>query len=206
MKKIVCLLLALTLVFAFVSCNEQEEDPDKAFFEAVAATNPTKIKTLTYYTVTGESTPLAGEYETVIMDTGFVFDYSFQRYATLEDAEDENTVINGNIVTESGKLYFKDGKYSFDNENWFVEAPDVAMSRINLNISKDTLGEYEINDAKTNVTATLSAEAAETLLGIKLAASSDVVVSISTNGTYLTLVTVSYSTANASVTITTSYS
>ncbi len=205
MKKIVCLMLALTLMFAFISCNDdgETESPDKAFFEAVAATKPSKIKTQTYYTL-GENSPLNGDYTTVITETGFVFEYSYQRYATLDDAGKEN--LKGNIVTESGKIYFKDNQYSFDNENWFSETPDVNMASIKLNISPEALGEYEINDAKTKVSATLTADAAEALLGIKLAAASDVSVSIETNGKYLTLVTVTYTTANATVVINTSYS
>ncbi len=204
MKKIICLLLALTCVFAFASCNE-DENPDKAFFDIVNASEPTRIKTLTAYAV-GEDDPLNGTYETVINDDGVVFNYSFQRYATIEDAENPDLEIDGNVVTESGKVYYKDGRYSTDNENWFSEAPDVAASAITLNLSLETLTEYELNDAKTTLTATLSADEAEAVLGVKLSADGDIALSVSTNGTYLTRVSVEYKTANATVTINTSYS
>lgn len=203
MKKLVCLILAFCCVFLLASCSE--EDPDQAFFDAIDATNPTKIITIADYTPEGADT-LTSTYDTTVNENGFTFEYTYKRYATLEDADNEDIVIDGNVVTESGRIYYKDGKYSTDNENWFSEAPSAVTSQLKLNISKQTLGDYEINDAKTKLTVVLDAEAAEALLGISISASSDVTVTISTNGTYLTRVSISYSTENAEVVMNTSYS
>ena len=209
MKKIVCLILALCCIFSMVSCfgGGDDENPDKAFFDAVAASKPTQIKTLTYYTEEGKD-PLNGTFETTILneDGDFTFVYSYVRIATLEDAENGDVVINGNRATVSGTVYYKNGKYSTDGEVWFSKAPSAMEKQLKLELDREKLGEYEMNDSKTTLTATLSPEAAAEVLGIVIEADSDIVITVSTNGTYLTRVTVSYTKGAANVTINTSYS
>jgi beta-glucanase (GH16 family) len=73
-----------------------------------------------------------------------------------------------------------------------------------IHLSK--LGDYEMNDAKTTLTATLTVEKAAEVLGMTLNATSDVVITVSTNGTYLTRVSIEYTKGEASVRIDTSYS
>ena len=213
MKKILSLILALTCVFSCVfslaSCddgNENGENADKVFFDAVANSRATEIKTLTYYTVEGEE-PFNGSYETSIKANGdFTFAYSFTRKANLEDADNPDVKLEGDRATLEGTVYYENGQYSYDKVTWFAEAPAVTGNHPKLNLDKDKLGEYEMNDAKTKLTATLSAEAAAEILGMTLEATSDVVIVISTNGTYLTRISVSYDKGAAKVKIDTSYS
>jgi hypothetical protein len=214
MKKILCLILALSCIFsctlAFTSCDDgkggESQDPDKAFFDAVADSRASEIKTLTYYTIEGQD-PFNGTYETSIKANGdFTFKYKFTRIATLDDADNPDVVIEGNRATLSGTVYYSAGQYSYDQENWFTEAPAVTVNHPKLNLDKEKLGEYEMNEAKTSLTATLSAEDAQAVLGLEIDATSDVVIKISTNGTYLTLVSISYEKGDAKVRVDTSYS
>ncbi len=205
MKKIVCLLLAITCVFCFASCGGEEVDPDQIFFDTVASSTPERIKTLTSYTVEGEE-PLNGTFETAKNGDGFVFSYSYQRYAELKDASNPDITVEDGIASAEGRVYYENGRYSKDRETWFSESPAVMAGKIDLNLDKEALGSYVMNEEKTSLTATLTAEAAEAVLGIKLTGAGDVTVTVSTNGTYLTRVLVSYYTENAYVTINTSYS
>lgn len=226
MKKIICLILALCCIFSttllFASCDKGGdvapqgpatggEDPDKVFFDTVAKSKATEIKTITYYTYlteSGDEVSFNGTFETSIAANGdFVFAYTYQRIATFEDIGDPLVKIDGNIATVGPlNLYYSNGKYSYDNENWFVEAPAVTNEQPKLNLTKEALGTYLINDAKTSVTATLTPEAAAAVLGMTIDATSDVVIQITTNGSYLTRLTVSYEKGDARVKIDTSYS
>ena len=63
-----------------------------------------------------------------------------------------------------------------------------------------------INDSKTSITATLSAEAAKAVLGMEISATGDVVIVVSTNGSYLTRLTVTYESDDGRYKIDSSYS
>ncbi len=187
------------------------EDPDKAFFDVVAASKATEIMTLTFYTYInedGEEKTFNGSFKTSIKENGdFTFDYTYNRVAKFEDVNDPFVTIDGNIATIGPRtVYFSNGRYSHDNVNWFVEAPAVTENQPKLNISKELLGSYTINDTKTKLTATLTPEAAAAILGMSIDATSDVVIEIRTNGSYLTGLTVSYENDSARFKIDTSYS
>ena len=81
MKKIICLLLALTCVFTLFSCKK-DKDLEK-FVELVEASKPTKITTLTYYTVSG--TVYKGNYETVFDGENFEMNYSYERKKSVSE-------------------------------------------------------------------------------------------------------------------------
>lgn len=214
MKKILSLILALSCIFSclfvITSCddgNEEAVDPDKAFFDVVAASKATQIKTLTYYTAEGEKEPFNGRFETSIKPNGdFTFEYSFTRVALPTDAFDSTAVIEGNRATFSDTVEYKAGKYYSKDGTELPGLPADAQVQPKLNLSRDLLGEYEINEAKTSITTTLSVEEAEAVLGIKLKATSDVVIKISTNGSYLTLVSITYEIGTSKVRVDTSYS
>lgn len=213
MKKILSLILALscvfTCIFAMSSCNKGNEgagDPDKAFFDAVAASKATEIKTLTYYTVEGEE-PFNGRFETSIKENGdFTYSYSYTEVAKLENVGDPTATIDGNRVTFADVIEYKGGRYYSADGTELPGIPADAEKQPKLNLSKDLLGEYVMNDTKTSLTATLSPQEAEAVLGVALGATSDVVIKISTNGTYLTLVSISYEKDTAKCRIDTSYS
>lgn len=201
MKKIVCLILALCCASFLFACNDNGgEAADQAFFNIIDASVPTKITTLTNYTGEGFE-PLNGQFTTVMKEDGFEFTYSYERFATVEDAAESNE------VTVEGLVIYKNGLYSVDGGlSWSAVAPSVDAMGYSLNASAETLGEYTISADGTELTTVLSAEAAKALLGMEIKATSDVEVTIKTNGKYLTRVMVYYTTDYADVSIETSYS
>jgi len=201
MKKIVCLILALCCASFLFACNDGGgEGADAAFFNMINSSEPTKITTLSNYAGDGFE-PLNGQYTTIMTEDGFEFSYSYERFATVEDAADSNE------VTVEGTVIYKDGLYSTDGgANWSAEAPDVDAMGYALNASAETLGSYTISGDGTELTTTLTVEQAKALLGMEIKASGDVEVVIKTNGKYLTRVMVYYTTEYADVSIETSYS
>lgn len=195
MKKIICLIIALTCVFGLISCGEEKAD---GFIKLVNDSAPTKITTLT--SVNDGEEILNGKYETVIDGQNSEMSYRYERYATVEEAAENY------IKTVEGTVYYRNGLYSEDGENWVAATPDAATKQVALNLNSKYLGSYTIsNDGKT-LTTTVTSEQAEKLLGVKVNASDDQVsITVVHNGTYLSTVTVAYTTATASVTIDTSY-
>ncbi len=195
MKKIICLLIALTCVLGLISCSA---DPAEAFVDLVNASKPTKITTLTSIN-DGEET-LTGKYETVIDGQNSEMSYRYDRYATVEDAADSY------IKTVEGTVYYKNGLYSEDGVNWGAETPDAVASQVALKLDVKLLGNYTISKDGKTLTTTVTSEQAEKLLGVDVHAADDkVFVTVVHNGKYLSTVTVAYTTATASVTIDTSY-
>ena len=180
---------------------------DSAFFDVVEESKSTEIKTLTYYTVEGVGT-FTGTYTTTMLGSegDFKLEYSYTRIATLEDLNASGVTIEGNIATVSGTVNYKAGKYSTDGLTWFEQAPAVTENQPKLNLDSKKLGDYVINEDKTSITATLTAAEAAEVLGVAIDASSDVVITVSTNGTSLNRLTVTYTNGTTKVRIDTSYS
>lgn len=193
MKRFICLLLAIVCVLGLASCGGSELAD---FNELVKGSAPTTIKTIT--TVVGEEV-LNGVYVTDIDGDDFDFTYSYERYATVDDNADSY------IVTVDGVVYYKDGKFSEDGENWSASAPSVDMQKIDLLIDEKNFTEYTLSaDGKTLV-ATFSADASEAVLGRKISATGDITMTVKTNGIYLTFIYISYESEVGLVTVDTSY-
>ena len=201
MKKIICLLLALTCVFALFSCGEDKSL--ETFINLVEGSSPTRITTQTYIPREGDI-PLEGEFITEIDGENFTLTGSYMRPATLEDMASSNT------VTVPVQIYYKDGKYSVDNENWTTSVPDEATMQVKFNLDPAYLGNYVISqDGKTLITS-LSAENAKEVLGLEITSLvGEVSLTVSNNGTYLTGLTIMYTItingAESQVVIDTSY-
>ena len=189
MKKIICLLLALTCVFTFMSCSDKDLD---ALVEIIDASSPTKITTLTTYQYGSQT--FTGKFTTEIAESNSVTDYRYQRYAVLGDADKEGVTVDGNIATVSGKVYYKNGKFSEDGENWFAEAPDTSVVMMHLALSEDYLGDYTITDDGMTLNASgLNKEAVKAILGIDVSVNdAGASLTIKTNGNYITGLSVSY--------------
>jgi hypothetical protein len=201
MKKIVCLVLALVFAFSFVSCGE---DGAEAFISIAKSSQPTVIITQTSYN--DGDVNFAGRFKTTISETETVMEYTYQRYATIEEgvlADDPE----GYIKTVEGVVYVKDGKYSTDGENWFVELPDDGVLQVKLNLTVKNLGKYEISKDGKTLKTNITAEDAEAILGISVPATEDGVnLEIVHDGTLLRSISVTYATETAeSVSIETSY-
>ena len=196
MKRLICVVLAIASVFALVSCGDGDL---KEFLEVVESTTPTTVKTLT--TIATDDEILNGVYTTKLNGDDFDFEYSYERYATVEDEAETY------IVTVEGVVYYKDGKYSEDGENWFVNKPSAIPQQFSLNIDKDLFTEYTINADKTSLIATISPENAEAVFGTgnAIAATGNITLAVKTNGIYLTSVSVIYDSSFGRVSVDTSY-
>jgi hypothetical protein len=199
MKRIISILLAIICVFSLASCGEADD-----VISIVNSSRPTKITTQTTYNT--ENDKLVGSFVTTINGSDSELVYEYQRYATVEEGVAEDNP-DEYIKTLSGTVYYKDGKYSTDNENWTTEAPDATTMQVKLNLTEKNLGKYTVSKDGKTLTATTTAEKASKILGVSISATADVKIVIKHDGTSLRSISVSYSTENAEyVEISTSYS
>lgn len=196
MKKILCLALLLVCAFSFFSCAGATD----AFIEVVNTSKPTKIVSITHFKPAGEAA-LEGEFITTVKEDMITFEFEYQRFAEIAPGATDR------VETVKGTVYYKDGKYSTDGENWFTEAPEVGLGHIGLNLTPANLGDFTITKDQRTLFTTLTAEQAQALLGINVISVDEngVYLTIDTNGTKLVKTSVSYSTGNAEVSIETSY-
>lgn len=199
MKKLICLLLALVCSVALFSCGGSDVPAPLAL---AAEAEPTRITTLVSYTskVNDEDVKLNGNYQMEVNGSDSIFTYSYERMATIQEAND------GDIKTIAGKIYYKDGQYSTDGEEWESEAPTAI--RMNLNLKAEYLTDVTVSEDTQTLTAKVSGENIKNVLGIEnLGAKGDVSITVKTNGVHLTEVDVAYTTSSdAAVTVRTSYS
>ena len=196
MKKIICLILALACVFSLFSCGNVN-----SFIDIVNESAPTKILTVT--SLNDGERKLTGRFETLIDGSDFELSYSYQRYTVPGENPDPESLL----TTEEGVIYYKDGKYSKDGENWVTEIPDAATQQVKLAFDKKNLGDYKISKDGKTLTASVTSEQAEAMLGINVGATDVVEITIKHDGTYLRSIEIYYVTANAeAITISTSYS
>ena len=209
MKKIICLLLAMVTVFAFVSCGEPCEvhvddnsdgkcdvceidyvSPENVIFNMVAASNPTTVKTVTEASFDGVS--YIGVYDTVIYEDGS-FTYSFNQQRPVHIDED----IDEPYVTEEGTVGYENGVYTLNGEA-VVGAPDVAYMNIKAAINKTNITNFKVDSTGRELTATINAEACKAIFGINVNAES-ISLTVKTNGVRLHQVILSYEDANGVV-------
>lgn len=194
MKRLISILLAIACVFALSSCG----DGTNALAELVANANPSAIKTLT--TVITADEVFHGTYLTTVEEDGFTFDYNYERYADVADAADSY------IAVVEGRVYYKDGKYSEDGENWSVENPGVDYQSVTLNLDEENFTDYILSTDQTSLIATFTSDNSELVLGRKIAATGDITLIVKTNGVYLTTISISYTNELGEVRVDTSYS
>ena len=140
-----------------------------------------------------------GTYLTTIEEDGFRFDYSYERYADVSEA------LDNYIETVEGSVYYKDGKYSEDGENWSLAQPTVDNYAVVLNINEANFDDYILSEDGKTLIATFSSEKSELVLGRKISASAEITMVVKTNGVYLTTISISYLSELGEVRIDTSY-
>ena len=218
MKKIICLLVALVMMFAMVSCGEQcaencvdenedgkcdvcgfdYENPGVAILKMVAEANPTSIKTVTG--VSSDGAGYTGVYETTIYSANhFVYEYEYERAKSPFEEGDEA------VAVEKGELVYKDGSYVL-NGVAVSGAPDVAYLDIKSEINAENIGKYTVDKTGRVLTATLTSEACQKIFGINPGAE-NVTLTLKTDGIRLAQIDITYTNAaNVVVSIQTSYS
>ena len=201
MKKIISLLLAIICVFTLFSCGD--ESPIDGFTKIVSSSEPTKIITLTSYN-DGDNL-LTGSYETQFYGADFMMVYNYQSYAVpAPDANPDEFIAN-----YEGKIYYHEGLYSVDEgATWTTGTPNESAMQVKFDLGAVELKDFTISKDKKTLTATVSAEEAEKILGVKVASTEDgVKIEVVHDGKNLRQIRVSYSTENATlVSLETSYS
>ncbi len=193
MKKIMCLTLVIACALLLFACA----NPANALVEVVNNSSPTKIVTNTYYTAGKDK--LVGTFTSYIAEDSVTLDYEYQYYAPVAPG-------NERIDTKDGTVTYKDGKYSTDGDSWFAESPTGSLTDVGLNLDLKKLGSYELLDNGRTLEAVLTVEEAKEVLGLNISATEDgITLTVETNGTKITMLTVSYATENANVVIKTSY-
>ena len=200
MKKTLSLLLALLMlvscVLAMVSCRKS------AIYELAANSAPTVIVTAVDY-IDADGTQLIGDYTMSIEGDNSIFEFLYQRYRLPEDGVADDTYEM--IKEKKGTIYYKDGAYSTDGDEYEAEAPTAIQLRFNLD--KDYLKDVSISEDDTVLTAKISPENAKHVLGTDLKAAGDISITVKTNGVNLTMVFVECVAVNgATVSVRTSYS
>lgn len=209
MKKIVCLLLLITCLFTVCSCDNLGfldglggivpggGEEVLSIPEIVANSKPATVNTLVSYT--GEDV-LEGSYVTKTDGTYSVFEYEYDRYATVAE------MSHSRIKTVSGKVYYKDGMVlTSEGEGW-VSSEINQIVDFSLRIDESNFETYKLSKDRKTLTGTVTSENSERVLGANIAANGVISVEIVTNGTYLYYIYLSYTSANgAAVTISTSY-
>lgn len=201
MKKLLCLILTLALfagsAFALASCKEKEKD----IYDLASELNATKTVTFVEYkTASGDE--LNGEYVMEVSGSNSKFTYSYDRYRTADELIADNT--NERIKTITGAVYCKDGKYSGDGVVW---GSSPVATDLKFNITAENLVNATVSEDGHELVAEITPEKAEATLGVALDAEGNISLTVTSNGTYLTGVTISCTTkSGASMTIRTSYS
>lgn len=234
MKKVICLLLVFVCSLTIFGCGgetadikepeanppaqapaetpEGEKEPiastttvgdkDKAFFLLVEKSNPNVITTRSITQDKTNKVSYEGMFKTYVY--GNDANKTEYRYEKMKELSPDD-VGNGMKDSTEGVIYYANGKYSVDNSTWITGYPDVDILQVKLDLSAEKLGSYKIDNDGTTLTTTVTADAAEDILGVKVDAVGGVSITIKTNGTSLWKVNVSYQTLVAKVTIETTY-
>ena len=200
MKKIACLLLMFILAFSMVSCGGSSDGGSEsrdAILEIAASAKPTKITTVSAYVI-NDTEVYNGFYTMTVEGNDSIFDFSYERRATVAEQAD------GMKVTVEGVVYYKDGLYSRDGEEWDSEAPSAI--ELDFNLDAALLDTYTVATNGNSLTATVTGENIKKVLGSQLGVDGAVTVTVITNGTYLSRIEVEYKTAGgATVSVDTTY-
>lgn len=201
MKKIISMILVLCFAFALFSCNKNKDSEIDGIANIVNSSNPTKIVTIVNYNV--GDTALVAEYITQKdSESGkSQFDYQYQRKAI--PGQDE--LSNESIKTVSGTVYC-DAEGNLSGSN-FDAGSATGYLPYSLSINESRLSSYEFSEDGKILDAKVAASEAVRVFGSEISAEGDISLKITTNGTYLYNVEISYvaKDTGAAVSIRTSY-
>lgn len=200
MKAFIILLLVFAILSGIGVGSYYAVYGPKDVYDIAESSKPTKITTeVSYSTMEGDS--LSGFYVTKVDGNDTVFEYTYDRLYTPAESIADGT--NERIKTVEGVIYYRDGVYYGDEEEW-KPGTGTAMD-LQFNLKKRLLKDIELNEDETVLTAKITPENAVEVLGTDLKAIDDIDIVVETNGVNLTMVTVSCDTQLGSVTIRTSY-
>lgn len=193
MKKIIALLIAITCVFAMVSCGETGIDLT-AFKDAVAATNPTSVEIET--SLETELGALEGSFNVTYAEDGSaVIEYSYEQFNELTDSANVTEIkktITGTVNVGA------DGSYSDGGE---LVGSVSAAGGFTINLDSNKMKDCEVNG--NVLTATVEAANTQAVLGVAIAY--DVTVTLTKGETSLVSLTLVYVTDAGQATVTCEY-
>lgn len=189
MKKIICLLLVVACAAFMFACGSDDAFSEKEFFGMIEESEPTGI-TVKTRTTRPNGVSYDGYYKTTITEDGFVFDYEYQQ-RNEQFVEGESSV-----ETVTGQVTYQDGRYIVDGES-VAAAPNVAYMNIKLDITADNVGDYKASKDQKSITSTISKDNVKAIFGADIDAN-EAELKVTTNGTYLTKVDLTYTTADGS--------
>ncbi len=201
MKKTISVILALSLMlvslFALGACRKNET----AIFGLAASASPTKTVTIVEY-VTADGEQLAGQYTMQVEGDNSIFEFTYERFRTVQDGFVDESYDR--IKTVSGTVYYKDGLFSEDGDEWETGVPTALDLRFDL--KEEYLTSVSVDETDTVLTAEIAPENVAKVLGTDLSANGNVSITVETNGVSLTKVYISCTTdTGASLSIRTSY-
>ena len=203
MKKVLCLMLSLVMIFALASCKNKNQTD---LFDIIDQGRvPVTITTTVSYNYTDagnaeNNISLSGFYKTVTEWNRSIFTFEYERMALPEEASD------GVIKEISGAIYKNGDKVSLDGDT-FEDTSALPGYGISLSLNKENLGSYTISEDGKSFTAKLTGANIKNTLGTELSANAEgVTLYVASNGIVITGITLSYTTAfGADVFIATSY-
>ena len=205
MKKLIILLLVFSLL-SLTSCGLLKKvglvsDVAADICEIANNSNPTKVTTEVSFT-TNQGDSLSGYYVTTTDGTTTIFDYYYEKLATPEESLQLGN--SDRIIKSEGSVTYKDGAYYDAAGDAWKPGTGTAFD-LRFNIDQDLLKDVVVSEDGYSFEAKVSPEDLVSIIGTNLNATGDATLTVETNGTNLTIVTVSCTTANGSLTVRTSY-
>lgn len=207
MKKALCLMLSLVIVACFISCTPAEQTQTTDLFNLFDEGRvPATITTMVSYNYTDEqnednNVSLSGYYKTETKWEKSIFTYNYERLATVEEQNPD-----GRIKKISGKIY-RNGNQVSSSGDAFEDASALPGASFTLSLKAENFDSYTVNADGKSYTAKVSGDNIKKALGVALSTNAEgATVSVTSNGSVITGVTVAYTTTSgASVYIATSY-
>jgi hypothetical protein len=202
MKKFVILLLVIALI-SITGCDKLQRSPEGAevICEIANKSKPTKITTDVNY-ATNKGDVLTGYYVTTTDGVDTIFEYYYEKLATPEESLASGS--SERIIASEGVIYYKDGAYYYGDEQAWKPGTGTAFE-LKFNVDSELIKDATLSEDLTSLSGKVSKENLKSLIGTDLGASGDADVIIETNGVNLTMLTVSCTTANGTITVRTSY-
>ena len=194
MKKIIAILLALSVVFALASCGGADVDTVGAMFKA---SQPTKSVITT--TQSFGDTVLAGEYVMVqgLVDgkAATVYTATYQEMLSVEEGGASDIVL-GDIITRTETREYLEGKgvrvnggaWDASGENFVLETGPMS-----LNLSSEYIKTYTYENGLLR--CVVAAKNTAEVLGLEEDLLADASIEVTDDGASITSVVVSYSLA-----------
>ena len=188
MKKLLLIVLALTLMLACVSCGEDYKTLE-TFISAVEATSP-KGMVLEIEQETALGTLNATVMVAYNEDGSSVIEYSYEKFNAIGEGDGVKSTVTGKITCD------KDGNYTGD-----LTGKVESAAALKLSLDADKMKNLKFND--NMFSAIIESADTEAVLGVEIA--SDVSLVVAKAADKISTVTMTYTTEAGDVTVKCSY-